>query len=135
MFVTEARPTAQSTYRMPVQVDTARAPQRLVLTVTDPWPAIDEFSSLRQSLIKSGHLNELSRALIDMRHANPPNYHDANAIVAAAIKDGAWPLSRAYLVGSAVQFGFARQLQSLAPRQMEVQIFTSEDEALRWLNR
>jgi hypothetical protein len=51
------------------------------------------------------------------------------------MKDGGWPLFRAYLVGSAVQFGLVRQMKSLAPPSVELEIFTNEDEAQAWLWR
>lgn len=120
---------------MPVAVDTTSAPERLIFTVTDPWPTIDEISAFRQRLIVGGHLTEASRALIDIRDVHTPGYHEASAIVAAGIKAGAFPLHRAYLVGSVVQFGFSRQLQSLAPTNMEIEIFTNEADALIWLRR
>jgi hypothetical protein len=119
---------------MSVQIDTTSAPHRLIYTVTDPWPTIAEFASLRQRLMVDGHLTESSRALIDVRGVTTPGYHEATSIVKAALKAGAFPLRRGYLVGSAVQFGFARQLQALAPASMEIEIFTSESEALVWLN-
>lgn len=119
---------------MPVAVDTTSAPERLTFTVTNPWPSISQFSSLRQWLIDGGLLNESSRALIDIRAVTTPDYPEANAIVTAGIRAGALPLHRAYLVGSAVQFGFARQLQSLSPASMEIEIFTDEAAALKWLH-
>ena len=119
---------------MSVEVDTTSAPEILIFTVTDPWPTIDEFSALRQQLIDAGHLTAASRALIDIRAVHTPGYPEANAIVAAGVKAGAFPLHRAYLVGSAVQFGFSRQLQSLAPANMEIEIFTNEANALGWLH-
>jgi hypothetical protein len=119
---------------MSVEVDTTSAPERLIFTVTDPWPTIDEFSALRRQLMDAGHLTAASRALIDIRAVRTPGYHEANAIVAAGVKAGALPWHRAYLVGSAVQFGFSRQLQALAPANMEIEIFTNEASALDWLH-
>ena len=55
-------------------------------------------------------------------------------IVAAAMKHSAWPLRRAYLVGSAVQVGLARQMQAMAPPSMQLQVFSVEHEALQWLS-
>ena len=50
------------------------------------------------------------------------------------MKHSAWPLRRAYLVGSAVQFGLARQMQAMAPPPMQLQVFSVEREALQWLS-
>jgi hypothetical protein len=119
---------------MSVEVDTTSAPKRLIITVTDPWPTIEDFSSLRRRLIDAGHLTEASRALIDIRDVSTPDYHEATGIVAAGIKSGALPRHRAYLVGSAVQFGFVQQLKSLAPKTMEIEIFTNQEQALMWLH-
>jgi hypothetical protein len=74
--------------------------------------------------------------LIDFRQlASTAGYSDVERIIASAMKDGGWPLFRAYVVGSAVQFGLVRQMKALAPSTVELEIFTSEEEAHVWLWR
>ena len=120
---------------MPVHSDTELAPEILFLRLSDPWPTLEEQQLLRKQLIANGHLTEATRALIDLRSVTTPQYHEAAQIVAAAMKDGGLPRQRAYLAGSAVQFGFSRQLQSLAPPGTLIEVFTSEIEAIMWLKR
>jgi hypothetical protein len=87
-------------------------------------------------LIASGHLTPATRALIDVRDVLTPLYTEAERVViAAAMADGGLPLVRAYLIGSAVQFRFARQLQVLAPGQTRIEVFSNEQAAFMWLHQ
>ena len=119
---------------MPIIIDVSEAPQCLRFTLIGPWPTIAEQRDLRVRLVNHQLLTSTTRALIDLRLVDSvPAYTDANAIVAAAGKDGGLPRIRAYLVGSAVQFGFARQLKTAAAAATHIEIFSSEEEALVWL--
>jgi hypothetical protein len=121
---------------MPIEIDASQAPAFVRITLHGDWPTLDEQRDARLRLINTGQLTETTRALIDFRHlASTAPYSDVEQIVRAAMKDGGWPLFRAYLVGSAVQFGLVRQMKSLAPPSVDLEIFTNEDEAQAWLWR
>jgi len=119
---------------MPIACDTSGAPATLKLTVTGEWPGIEDKGRIRRELIDAGQLDATTRALFDISNVeNIPDYETARPIVAAAMKDKGWPLQRAYLVASSVQYGFVRQLQSLAPPTVTIQIFFKDADAMRWL--
>ena len=121
---------------MPIACETSGAPATLKLTVTGVWPSIEEVGRLRRELIDAGRLNETTRALFDITNVESiPDYETARPIIAAAMKDNGWPLQRAYLVASSVQYGFVRQLQALAPPSIQLEIFFKETDAMRWLRR
>jgi hypothetical protein len=121
---------------MPIDVDTSEAPSFIRITLRGEWPTLEEQRDARQEMMKSGDLTAETRALIDFRQlASTAGYSDVESIIASAMKDGGWPLFRAYVVGSAVQFGLVRQMKALAPSTVELEIFTSEEEAHVWLWR
>ena len=121
---------------MPIEIDTAGAPAFLRITLRGEWPTIEEQRAAREAAIAAGHLTADTRALIDFRDlTSTAAYSDVEKIVAAAVQAGGWPLFRAYLVGSAVQFGLVRQMKALAPPSIELEIFTNEEEAHVWLWR
>lgn len=122
---------------MPIHVDTTDAPEFIRITLRGAWPTIDEQREARQRVIAAGLLTATTRALIDLRELSSTAAHnEVEKIIASAMKDGGWPLFRAYLVGSAVQFGLVRQMKALAPASLvEIEIFTDEQEALVWLWR
>jgi hypothetical protein len=121
---------------MPIDTDTSEAPAFIRITLRGDWPTLAAQRDARQQLIAGGHLTAATRALIDFRQlVTTAGYSDVEAIIAAAMKDGGWPLFRAYVVGSAVQFGLVRQMKALAPATVELEIFTSEEEAHVWLWR
>jgi hypothetical protein len=119
---------------MAIAVDTAQAPELLVFRFGEEWPTIEHQSILREQLRADAHLTESTRALIDIRRVQIPDYDAAGAMVEAAVRDGGLPLVCAYLVGSAAQFGFGRQLQSLSPASSRIEIFAHERDALMWLH-
>ena len=121
---------------MPIDVDTTEAPSFIRVTLRGEWPTIEEQGQLRRQLIDAGQLTAETRALFDFRAlATTANYSEVEQIIAAAMKSGGWPLFRAYVVGSAVQFGLVRQMKALAPSPVELEIFTDEREAHIWLWR
>jgi len=71
---------------------------------------------------------------VDIRDVNGQGYQQAQQAVDAATSDTAWPALLAFLVGSPAQFGFGRQLMQLAPDHVTVEIFSSETDALAWLD-
>ena len=121
---------------MPIELDTSDAPSFIRITLRGQWPTLDEQREARLQAMQAGHLTADTRALIDFRErATTANYSDVEKIIAAALKDGGWPLYRAYVVGSAVQFGLVRQMKALAPPHVEIEVFTDENEAQIWLWR
>lgn len=121
---------------MPIDLDVTDAPAFVRITLRGEWPTLEEQRDVRRTLIADGHLTAETRALIDFRLlASTAGYSDVEEIIASAMKDGGWPLFRAYVVGSAVQFGLVRQMKALAPATVELEIFTSEEEAHVWLWR
>src|SRR6188508_2634702 len=110
---------------MPIDVDTSEAPSFIRITLRGEWPTIEEQGQVRRQLIENGQLTAETRALIDLRDvATTAGYSDVEQMIAAAMKAGGLPLCRAYLVGSAVQFGLVRQMKALAPSPVELEIFT-----------
>jgi hypothetical protein len=121
---------------MPIDLDTSEAPAFVRITLRGEWPSLDDQREARLMMIANGHLTPDTRALIDFRQlASTAGYSDVAHIIAAAVKDGGLPLHRAYVVGSAVQFGLVRQMKALAPPTVDLEIFTSEEEAHVWLWR
>jgi hypothetical protein len=122
--------------RMPIEIDTTEAPTFIRITLHGEWPSLDEQRDARLRLMNTGQLTDKTRALIDFRQlTSTAPYSDVEKIIRSAVKDGSWPLFRAYVVGSAVQFGLVRQMKTLAPPQVELEIFTNEEEAQVWLWR
>jgi hypothetical protein len=119
---------------LPIAIDTSEAPSFLRFTLMRAWPTIEQQREVRLRLIDAGQLTMKTRAVIDLRDvAEMPNHADANAILAAPAREGGLPRLRAYLVGSAVQYGMARQFRSMAGAAAQIGIFTNEHEALEWL--
>ena len=121
---------------MPIDLDTSEAPSFIRITLRGEWPTLEEQRAARLDAMSAGHLTDETRALIDFRGlATTASYSDVEKIITAAMKDGGWPLYRAYVVGSAVQFGLVRQMKALAPPHVEIEVFTDENEAQIWLWR
>jgi hypothetical protein len=121
---------------MPIAIDTSEAPSFIRITVTGEWPTLEEQRDARQRAIDHGHLTADTRALIDFRGlSSTVPYTEVAKIIESAMKAGGWPLFRAYVVGSAVQFGLVRHLKALAPPHVEIEVFTDEQEAQVWVWR
>lgn len=121
---------------MPIDIDTSEAPAFVRITLRGNWPSLEEQRDARLRMMNTGLLTDKTRALIDLREvATTAPYSDVERMIKSALKDGGLPLFRAYLVGSAVQFGLVRQMKALAPSNIELEIFTNEDEAQVWLWR
>lgn len=119
---------------MPFFVDSTRAPASLRITFADAWPTLDEQRAWRAASVKVGILTPVTRALIDMRALkNLPKFAELNEIVIAAVKDGGWPLNRAYLTNTGMQFAVARQFQMMVPESISIEVFTDEQAAESWL--
>ena len=119
---------------MPFVVDASRAPLSLRITFGDEWPSLEEQQVWRHDAVKKGILSPTTRALIDVRPLKQlPNFSDLSAMVSSAMKDGGWPLSRAYLTTPGLHFGVARQLQMMVPQGISVEVFTDERAAENWL--
>jgi len=119
---------------MAFQVDATGAPRIVRMTLGEDWPGLAEQRAWRLSMIESGKITAQTRALIDVRGlARLPNYEDLQEILSGIIRDGGWPLQRAFLTSTAAQFGVARQLQLMAPQTLTVEVFTDPNEAEAWL--
>jgi hypothetical protein len=119
---------------MPISCDTSRAPARVLLIVSGPWPARDEVAALRSRLIADGQLDESTRALFDIRAVESvPHYLEIGRMVAVAMEQGGLPLTRAYLTASADQESVVGLMQTLAPSTISINIFHDEAAALAWL--
>lgn len=88
---------------------------------------------MHRRLHAKGLLTPATRALIDLRQAEVPKYQQAEQAVTTGVRNDAWPARCAFVIGSVVQYGFSRQLQSLAPIGAVIEIFADEDKALQWL--
>lgn len=117
---------------VPIDVDTTRAPGILIFTIRDEWPPLDDLLEMRARLVTAGHLTAETRALVDVRHVTPASCGKTTQGLHCGMPDDL-PLVRGYLVASVEQFGFAQQLQAVAPPGPRVEIFTDEGNALRWL--
>ena len=119
---------------MPFFVDSTRAPTILRITFADEWPALKEQQAWRTATVKAGLLTATTRALIDVRPLKIfPKFADLDQMVSDAIRDGGWPLFRAYLTTPGMHFGVARQLQMMVPQSISIEVFTDEQAAENWL--
>jgi hypothetical protein len=120
---------------MAIQVDATGAPRILRLTIGESWPGLEEQRSWRQSMIESGQITAETRALIDVRSLTQlPKYEELQGILNGIMRDGGWPLQRAFLTSTVAQFGVARQLQLMAPPTISVEVFNDLNEAEAWLD-
>ena len=121
---------------MPIKFDATEAPRFIRFNVIGEWPSPDDQQRVRNALVATGQLTARTCALVDLRELKAvPDFATARGIVDAAVRDHGWPSTQAYLVGSATQFGFVRQLQLYAPSGTVVALFTSELEAALWASR
>jgi hypothetical protein len=125
---------------VPIDVDTRGAPRLVRITFHGDWPARDEQLRVRQQLLADGHVTPATRIVIDLRPLGSisPRFEEVGPRVTGdrtVAQPGVLPTYTAYLVGSAVQFGFVDQLKAYAPLHMKIQAFTNDDEALTWLEQ
>jgi hypothetical protein len=121
---------------MAIDADTAFTPDVLVLRARGHWPILSDAHTLRTWLVSNGHLTPETRALIDVRDVLTPVDTEAERVImAAASADDGLPAVRAYLIGSAVQSSFARQLQVRAPGRTRIGVFSTEQAAFMWLHQ
>ena len=119
---------------MPIDVDISRAPRLITIVLREPWPAVEEQAELRKRFVDSGTVTRETAAVIDLRLIhNKPAFDQMMHSVQIGMEQSSVPLRRAYLIGSPMQFGFARQMQSLLPPEVVSEIFTDERLALAWL--
>ena len=125
---------------MPIAVDTRSAPGLVRITFHGEWPAREDQLRVRQQLLADGHVTPATRVLIDLRPlgAITPRFEEVGPRITgdpSVAQPGVLPTYTAYLVGSAVQFGFVDQLKAYAPLHMKIEAFANEDEALTWLEQ
>jgi hypothetical protein len=125
---------------VPIDVDTRSAPRLVRIAFHDEWPAREEQLRVRQQLLAAGHVAPATRVLIDLRPLGTiaPRFEEVGPRItgdASVAQPGVLPTRTAYLVGSAVQFGFVDQLKAYAPLHMKIEAFANEVEALAWLEQ
>ena len=101
------------------------------ITLSGPWPGIDDLRRLRKDLDARGEGNNV---LADMRGVTgefPYSEQIRSAVSMVRESKTSAARRRAVLVGSDVQFGIARMFQSLLPG--EVEVFRDEEAAVAWL--
>lgn len=119
---------------MAIDIDLSAAPRAIRIRVSDVWPTTDEQATIQSQLLSDGHLLPETRVLVDIRDVKPPGYQQAIKVVETGVAGRAWPRWCAFLVSSAVQYGFSRQLEALAPVGGTVEIFNDESAARAWLD-
>src|SRR5262245_47626489 len=86
--------------RMPIEIDASEAPTFIRITLHGEWPTLDEQREARLRMINTGQLTDKTRALIDFRQlSSTAPYSEVEQMIRSAMKDGGWPLFRAYVVG------------------------------------
>ena len=125
---------------MPIDVDTRGAPRLLRITFTGEWPGRDEQVQIRRQLLADGTVTPTTRVLIDLRPLGSiaPRFEEVGPKLtgdAVVSTPGVLPSYTAYIVGSAVHYGFVDQLKAYAPLHIKIEAFSSEDEALAWLEQ
>jgi hypothetical protein len=115
-------------------------PRLVRITFHAEWPTREEQLRIRQQLLAEGHVTPATLVLIDLRPLGniSPRFEEVGPRItgdAAVTQPGVLPTRTAYLVGSAVQFGFVDQLKAYAPLHMKIEAFANEDEALAWLEQ
>lgn len=119
---------------MPIELDLSSAPMAVRVRLSDAWPTTEEQTAVQLRLLSEGHLLADTRVLVDIRDVKPPHYQETTRVMETTVAVRAWPRRCAFLVGSAVQYGFSRQLEALAPPGGTVDIFANEAEAQKWLH-
>ena len=117
---------------MTISCDTSDAPTLIRFKLQDDCASAEELIALRRELIRAGQLTAKSCVLVDLRSAH--TLPELQELLAAFQVDGVWPLCRAFVVNSEVQYEMARRLQSALRDQTTInQIFRDEAPALEWL--
>jgi hypothetical protein len=116
---------------MPVTFNAAEAPRLVRYTFDGEWLASDLIAR-RLELIGAGLLTTETATLFDLRRATTlPNLAELHS---ALQEDSVWPMCRAFLVTTQLQYDAARQLQALlGPHSVVNDIFQDEAKALEWL--
>ena len=115
-----------------MNVDTSEAPAKLRYILDGDWPETTQLVRLGRELIAADRLTQHTTALFDLRLVKKlPNYIQLHELVVASAA-APWPLRRAYLVQTPVQYGVVRQLQALADKCLEIHIFWDEADAYDW---
>lgn len=121
---------------MPISCDTSDAPAFVRFTFDGEWAAAIELIQRRRDAFRSGHLNEKSAVLFDLRGATLlPNHLELRHAVSITEhdRDAVWSSYRAYLVASDEQLEIARRLQEIERQSALSEIFRQESLAIEWL--
>jgi hypothetical protein len=120
---------------MAVTCNSADAPALVRYAFEGDWTA-REFVECRRRVLRTGQLTTNTAVLFDLRHATTfPPLDDLHVGSHATALDPIWPVCRAFLVTTEVQYDCARQLQVLlGPQSVINEIFQDEMRAYEWLS-
>jgi hypothetical protein len=116
-------------------MDISYDPERRILWVTarGVWPD-EPGHKAAASQIATLDLPDNAGALIDLRRVDSDTAPRFTQIALRSDRaTSRLPRRRAYLVNEGVQFGVARMIQATSPEGVEIEVFTTEDDAIRWL--
>jgi hypothetical protein len=115
-------------------VDVTNAPVVVRYAWRGPRPTPIELTRLHKHLAGAGHLTADSGLLIDMRAMTTlPSLDELRATMARLRADGSPPRAAAFVAGTALQYGVARQHEMLLPHTVQAGVFSDEVDALEWL--
>jgi hypothetical protein len=116
-----------------IECDTHYAPEILICRFNS-WPSLQEQNDLRARLIKDGHFQPHTSAVLDIRKLhdfpNPDRLADA---LAQAVGQNTVLRRVACVVETIPQTRFVESLAKMAPRRNVVAPFVTQDEALKWI--
>lgn len=119
---------------MPIRCDTSDAPAFVRFTFTSDWRDAVTLIDLWRQVVRAGQLTVKSAVLFDLRLLSKlPDPTELHHALLDAHLEAAWPLCRAYLVGSPDQRSLAQQMQQCEPPSLFSEIFQVESQALEWL--
>jgi hypothetical protein len=111
-------------------------PQHRILRVTarGVWPTGADHAAARPQ-IAALDIPAEAGALIDLRRVDSETApHFKQIILRSARAMSPVPARRAYLVNEGVLYGVARMIQATSPAGVEIEVFTTEADAIAWLN-
>jgi hypothetical protein len=120
---------------MPFRVVSTEAPALLTITLSGDWPSVQEQREARRPLIEQGKMSRESKAIVNITGVTGlPRFNEVEAAMMAAETDVAMlPKRIALVVQPGANFGVGRMLQSMAPADLAIELFTDEASARDWL--
>jgi hypothetical protein len=115
-------------------VDVTDAPVVVQYAWRGPAPTPIQLTRLHKHMAGAGHLTADTGLLIDMRAMTTlPSLDELRATMARIRADGSPPRAVAFVAGTALQYGVARQHEMMLPHTVQVGVFSDEPDALQWL--